>query len=156
MHRYSETKSSPPCSGLPKDPTNRYIKNPQTHPKAYLSRKGLVTGENFTRKVSKSNTLPIQISLIIVKTLGCTTSVGLWFQSLLVYIYYHILFVKDVSYIGINIHNCVCYIVCVQFILAFLVILMIYQLLLVKFLLLKCMIMFMCCIIFEYYILAQY
>ena len=40
-------------------------------------------GGNFTRKVSNSNTLPIQIYLTLVETSGGTTSVGLWFRSLL-------------------------------------------------------------------------
>ena len=57
--------------------------NPQTHPKESLRQKGLGAGRNFTSKVSKSNTLPIQISLTLVETSGGTTSVGLWFQSLL-------------------------------------------------------------------------
>ena len=50
--------------------------------KSYLRQKGLVAGRNFTRKVFKSNTLPIQISLTLVETSGGTTSVGLWFRSL--------------------------------------------------------------------------
>ena len=77
-------ETPPPHSIFLKDPTNRYIKNPQTHPKASLRRKGSGAGRNFTRKVSKSNTLFIQISLTLLETLGGTTSVGLWFQSLLV------------------------------------------------------------------------
>ena len=84
MHRYFETKSPPPCSGSLKDPTDRYIKNLQTHPKASLRRKGSGAGRNFNRKVSKSNTLPIQISSTLIETLGGKTSVGLWFRSLLV------------------------------------------------------------------------
>ena len=51
--------------------------------KASLRRKGSGAGRNFNRKVSKSNTLPIQISLTLVETSGGTTSVGLWFRSLL-------------------------------------------------------------------------
>ena len=50
--------------------------------KASLRRKGSGAGRNFNRKVSKSNTLSIQISLTLVETSGDTTSVGLWFQSL--------------------------------------------------------------------------
>ena len=50
--------------------------------KAYLRRKGSGVGRNFTSKVSKSNTLPIQISLTLVETSGVTTSAGLWFRSL--------------------------------------------------------------------------
>ena len=52
-------------------------KNPQTQPKASLRRKGLGAGRNFTSKVSKNNTLPIQISFTLVETSGGTTSVGL-------------------------------------------------------------------------------
>ena len=47
-----------------------------------LCRKGSGTGRNLTRTVSKSNTLPIQISLTLVETLGGTTSIDLWFRSL--------------------------------------------------------------------------
>ena len=50
--------------------------------KASLRQKGLGAGRNFTRKVSKSNTLPFQIYLTLVETSGGTTSVGLWFRSL--------------------------------------------------------------------------
>ena len=83
MHRDFETKIPPPCSGSLKDPTDRYIENPPTHPKASLRRKGLGAGRIFNIKVSKSKTLPIQISLTLVETSGGTTSVGLWFRSLL-------------------------------------------------------------------------
>ena len=75
-------EGSAPRSGSSKDPTNRYIKNPQTHPKASLGQKGLGAGRKFTRKVSKSNTLPIQIYLTLVETSGGMTSVGLWSRSL--------------------------------------------------------------------------
>ena len=71
---------SPLRSGSSKDPLKKYRK-PQTHPKASLRWKGLGAGRNFTSKVSKSNTLPIQISLTLVETLVGTTSVGLWFWS---------------------------------------------------------------------------
>ena len=47
-----------------------------------MRQKGSGAGRKFNRKVSKSNTLPIQISLTLVETLGGTTSVGLWFRSL--------------------------------------------------------------------------
>ena len=50
--------------------------------KASLHRKGSGAGRKFTRKFSKSNTLPIQISLTLVETLGGTTSVALWFRNL--------------------------------------------------------------------------
>ena len=82
MHQASKTKSSPPRSGSWKYPTNIYIYNPQTHPKAYLRRKGSGAGRNFARKFSNRNTLPIQIYLTLVETSGGTTSVGLWFQSI--------------------------------------------------------------------------
>ena len=82
MHQASKPKSSTPRSGSSKDPTNRYIRTHKTYPKAYLRRKGSGAGRKFTSKVSKSNTLPIQISLILVKTSGGTTSAGIWFRSL--------------------------------------------------------------------------
>ena len=50
--------------------------------KAYLRRKGSGSGRNFTNKVSKSNTLTIQISLTLVETSEVKTSVGLWFRIL--------------------------------------------------------------------------
>ena len=74
-------KIFPPCSGSSKDPTNRYIKNSQTHNKLSLQQKGSGTGRKFNRNYSKSNTLPIQIYLTIVETSGGTTSVGLWSRS---------------------------------------------------------------------------
>ena len=51
--------------------------------KSSLRQKGSGAGRNFTRKVSKSNTLPIQISITLVETSGGTKSVGLCFRSLL-------------------------------------------------------------------------
>ena len=57
--------------------------------KASLRQKGLGAGRNFNRKVSKSNTLPIQISLTLVETSGGTASVGLWFRSLLLLVGRH-------------------------------------------------------------------
>ena len=50
--------------------------------KASLREKGSGVGRKFTSKFSKSNTLPIKISLILVETSGGTTSLGLWFRSL--------------------------------------------------------------------------
>ena len=50
--------------------------------KESLRQKGSGAGRNFTIKVSNSNTLPIQISLTLVETLGGTSSVGLWFRIL--------------------------------------------------------------------------
>ena len=50
--------------------------------KASLRQKGSGAGRKFTRKVSKSNPLPIQITLTFVETSGGTTSVGLCFRSL--------------------------------------------------------------------------
>ena len=47
-----------------------------------MRQKGSGAGRNFTRTFSKSNTLPIQISLTLVETSGGMTSVGLWFRSL--------------------------------------------------------------------------
>ena len=103
-------ESSPPRSGSLKDPTNIYIKNTQTHPKASLRRKGSGAGRNITRKVSKSNTFPIQISFIIVETSGGTMSVGLWFRSPLILSEYKssnhiirgIIRVLDLTYIILN------------------------------------------------------
>ena len=66
-----------------KDPKNRYIKNPQTHPKASLRQNSSGAGRKFCSKVSKSNTLPIQIYSTLVEKSEGTTSVGLWFQNLL-------------------------------------------------------------------------
>ena len=48
-----------------------------------MRRKGSFAGRNFTSKVFKINKLPIQIFLTLIETSGGTTSVGLWFRSLL-------------------------------------------------------------------------
>ena len=50
--------------------------------KASLLQKGSGAERNFTRNVSKINTLPIQIFLTLVETSGGKTSVGLWFRGL--------------------------------------------------------------------------
>ena len=50
--------------------------------KASLRQKGSGAGRKFTSKVSKSNTLPIQVSVTLVETSGGKTSVGHWFRSL--------------------------------------------------------------------------